>query len=188
MTDGWQAINNLANMAGLAGFAISGAKSAVAGYQAYASPYTSLTESERKLERVKSRLQGLSPQRREEIEIATRSRASNCKGLKDLEKQLQECVSLIYTVSFEFTFMVEFIRLMDMYDVLSKGYGEVTFAERHLPYSEFRKDVWILQSDAMILLNDTLVNFLMHFFLLSKSHYAHRASDNNSAIFNGQGV
>lgn len=43
-----------------------------------------------------------------------------------------------------------------MYDVLSKGYGEVTFAERHLPYSEFRKDVWVLQSDAMILLNDTL--------------------------------
>jgi len=136
MTDSWQAINNLANMAGLAGFAISGAKSAVAGYQAYASPYTSLTESERKLERVKSRLQGLSRERREEIEIAIRSRASNCKSLKDLEKQLQE--------------------LMDMYDVLSKGYGEVTFADRHLPYSEFRKDVWILQTDAMVLLNDTL--------------------------------
>jgi len=136
MTDGWQAINNLANMAGLTGFAISGAKGVVSGYQAYASPYTSLMESERKLERVKSRLQGLSPQRREEIEIATRRRGSNCKGLKDLEKELQE--------------------LMDMYDVLSKGYGEATFAERHLPYSEFRKDVWILQNDAMVLLNDTL--------------------------------
>lgn len=133
MTDGWQVINNLASMAGLTSFAISGAK---AGYQTYASPYTSLVESERKLERVRSRLQGLSPQRREEIEIATRSRASNCKGLKDLEDQLQE--------------------LMYMYDVLSKGYGEVTFAERHLPYSKFRKDVSALQDEASELLNDTL--------------------------------
>ena len=187
MTDGWLAINNLANVAGITGFDISGEKGVVAGYQAYASPYTSLVESERKLKRVKSRLQGLSPQRREEIEIATRSRASNCKSLNDLEKQLQECVLLIiiYAFSFEFKFMVGFIRLMDMYDVLSKGYGEVTFAERHLPYSEFRKDVWSIQSDASVLLNDTLVNFLICLFLLSESHYAYCASDNNSAIFNG---
>lgn len=162
MTDAWQAIGNIANVAGITGFAISGAKGVVAGYQAYASPYTSLTESERKLEKVKSKLQELSDQRREEIEIATRSRASNCKGLKDLEKQLQECVLLIYTVSFELKLMVEFIRLMDIHGVLSIGYGEATFAERHLPYSEFRKDVSILQRETSELLNDTLVNFLIY--------------------------
>jgi hypothetical protein len=100
MTDGWQTpISILANMIGL-GF--------VAGYQAYASPSTSLTESERKLERVRLRLQGLSPQRREEIEIAIRSGASNCKSLTDLEKQLEACVLLVYAVSFEFKLMVGF--------------------------------------------------------------------------------
>jgi hypothetical protein len=77
---------------------------------------------------------------------------------------------------------------MDMHCVLSKGYGEVTFAERHLPYSEFRKNVSTLHSVAGVLLNDTLVNFLIHLFLRSESHYAYRASDNNSAIFNGQRV
>jgi len=136
MADSWQAINNFANMAGLTSFAITGAKGAVAGYQAYASPYTSLTESERKLERVRSRLQGLSEQRRDEIEIAIRSKASNCKSLKDLEGQLQD--------------------LMDMHCILSKGYGEATFAERHLPYSKFRKNVSDLQKVASELLNDTL--------------------------------
>jgi hypothetical protein len=97
MADVWQAINNLANVAGLTSVAAQGA---VVGYQAYASPYTSLTDSERKLERVKSRLQGLSPQRREEIEMATRSQASNCKSLKDLEDKLQECVLLNYVSLF----------------------------------------------------------------------------------------
>jgi len=136
MADTWLAIGNLANMAGLTSFAITGAKGAVAGYQAYGSSYTSLTESERTLERVRSRLQGLSQQRRDEIEIATRSKGSNCKGLKDLEEQLQD--------------------VMDMHCILSKGYGEATFAERHLPYSKFRKNVSDLQKAASELLNDTL--------------------------------
>ncbi len=183
-TDAWESIGNLANMAGLAGFAISGAKSAVAGYQAYASPSTSLTESEKKLERVRSRLQGLSPQRREEIDIAIRSKASNCKSLKDLEKQLQECVLLIGPVSLELKFMAGFTSLMDMHCILSKGYGEVTFAERHFPYTEFRKNVSNLQDDAGALLNDTLVIFLIRLFLLFKSHSPYCASDNNSTMFN----
>lgn len=101
MTDSWLAVGNLANMAGLTSFSITGAKGAVAGYQTYASPYTSLTESERMLERVRSRLQGLSEQRRDEIEIATRSNASKCKSLKDIEGQLQECVLLIYASLFQ---------------------------------------------------------------------------------------
>jgi hypothetical protein len=73
-------------------------------------------------------------------------------------------------------------------DIASTGYGEVTFAERHLPYSKFQKNVSILQKDASVLLNDTPVKFLIHIFLRSESHYAYRASDNNSAIFNGQRV
>jgi hypothetical protein len=77
---------------------------------------------------------------------------------------------------------------MDMHCILSKGYGEVTFAERHLPYSKFRKNVSDLQKVASELLNDTLVNFSSTSSLRSESHYAYRASDNNSAIFNGQGV
>jgi len=75
-----------------------------------------------------------------------------------------------------------------MHCVLSKGYGEVTFAERHLPYTEFRKNVSILESDVCELLNDTLVKILVHLILRSGSHYAYRVSDNNSAISNGQGV
>lgn len=77
--------NNLATMASI----IGGVNSVVAGYRAYASPYTFLTESERKLKRVKSKLEGLSDQRRDEIEIATRSKGPNCKCLKDLEGKLQ---------------------------------------------------------------------------------------------------
>ncbi|KAF8484115.1 hypothetical protein F5888DRAFT_1641216, partial [Russula emetica] len=133
MTDGWQLINNLANIAGITSFAAQGV---VAGYQAYASSYTSLTESERTLERVRSRLQGLSPQQREEIEIATRNSAYNRKSLKAIEKELQE--------------------LMNKYCVLIKEYGEVTFAERHLPFSEFRKEVSDLECEASILFKDTL--------------------------------
>lgn len=97
--EAWQTIGNVASTTGLSAIAYSGVKGVVAGYQAYASPDTSLIESGRKLKRVKSRLQGLSPQRREEIEIATRSQDTGCKTLENLEDQLDECVLLIDAVS-----------------------------------------------------------------------------------------
>ena len=92
MPDAWQAIGNLASVAGLTSLAVN-------GYQAYGSAYTTLMETERILEKVKSRLDGLSDQRRYEIEIAARGNPS-CKTLKDLEVQLQACVSLIYCMCF----------------------------------------------------------------------------------------
>ena len=91
-SEAWQAVGNIASTAGVTTFAIGGAKGIIAGYQTYVSPYTSLTEAERKLERVKSRLQGLSPKRREEIEIAIRSGSLNCSSLDTLEKKLERCV------------------------------------------------------------------------------------------------
>ena len=89
-------MGNIVNSAGLAGFAITGAKAVLAGYQAYASPYSWLAESERKMERVRSRLQGLTPQQRDEIDA--KCRASNCKSLKNLEEDLSVCVLLNDTV------------------------------------------------------------------------------------------
>ena len=85
-------VGTIASTAGVTTFAIGGAKGIIAGYQAYASPYTSLMEAERRLERVRSRLQGLSPKRREEIEIATRSESPDCSSLEILEERLEECV------------------------------------------------------------------------------------------------
>jgi hypothetical protein len=96
--DAWQTIGNFVNTAGLTGLAVTSAKSVLAGYQAYASPSTSLAESERKLERVRSLLQGLSDEKREEIEA--QCRASNRRGLRDLENDLDTCVLLIDAVSF----------------------------------------------------------------------------------------
>ena len=91
-TEAWQIFGNIVNTAGLTGFAITGATTVVAGYKAYASPCASLAESHTKLEGVRSRLQGLSPQRREEID--SQCRASNCKSLKNLEGELNRCVLL----------------------------------------------------------------------------------------------
>jgi hypothetical protein len=90
-------VGTIASTAGITTFAIGGAKGIVAGYQTYASPHTCLTESERRLEKVRLRLQGLSPKRREEIEIASRR---GSPSLKYLEDQLVECVLLIDFVSF----------------------------------------------------------------------------------------
>lgn len=83
--------------------------------------------------------------------------------------------------------MVGFTSLMELHCVLSVGYGEVTFAERHLPYSKFWKNVSNLRKEVSELWNDTLVKFLIYLLLQSESHYPYRDSDNNSAIFNGQG-
>jgi len=133
----WQTtIGTIASTAGLTGFALGGAKGVIAGYNAFISPNTALAESERKLKRVRSQLNGLSPQRRKEIEIATQSRSSSCTNLTGLENQLQD--------------------LMDMHCRLSKRCDESTFVERNIPFSEFRGLVSRLEVLARRLLNDTL--------------------------------
>jgi len=132
--ESWQTLGNFVNTAGLAGFAITGANSVLAGYQAYASPYAWLAKSERKLERVRSRLQELSPQQREEID--SQCRVSNCKSLKDLE--------------------VKHRTLMNTYYRLSKGCDEMAFVDRHIPYSEFRYHLSRFEEHAKALLKDTL--------------------------------
>jgi hypothetical protein len=96
----FKAIGTIASTAGLTTFAMGTAKGIIAGYQTYASPYTSLAGSEEKLERVRSRLQGLSPKRREEIEIATRTESSNHTSLKYLEDELETRAPLIHPVTF----------------------------------------------------------------------------------------
>lgn len=92
-SESWQNLGNFVNSAGVAGFAVTGATTVMAAYQVFASPYASLAESERILKGIRSRLQELSPQRREEIDL--HCRVSNCKTLKDIEKELEECVLLI---------------------------------------------------------------------------------------------
>ena len=101
VTDGaWQAtVGTIASTAGLTGFAFTGVQSAITGYQAFVSPNASLTKSERKLKMVKSRLEELTPQRRKEIEIATRSGSCEFTSLEHLGKQLNECVLLSLTLS-----------------------------------------------------------------------------------------
>lgn len=88
----WQMVGTIASTASVTTIAIGGAKGIVAGYRTYASPYTSLAVAEKKLKRVRSRLQGLSPKRREEIEIATQSESPNFSSLENLEGKLEECV------------------------------------------------------------------------------------------------
>ena len=99
MSGAWEMVGNIVNTAGVATLAISGTSGILAGYRTYASPHTSLSEAGRRLKRVKSRLQGLSPKRRKEIEIASRSESSNCLGLDYLEEELEECVLLIVSFS-----------------------------------------------------------------------------------------
>jgi hypothetical protein len=85
-------VGTIASTAGITTFGIGTASGILAGYKTYASPYTSLMEAERRLERVRSRLQGLSSKRREEIEIATRSESFDGSSLETLEAKLDECV------------------------------------------------------------------------------------------------
>jgi hypothetical protein len=99
----WQTVGTIASTAGLTGFAFTGVQGAIAGYQAFVSPYASLTKSESKLKMVKSRLQELSPQRRKEIEIAARSGSFEFTSLEHFEKKLAQCVLLIeYCLTFVF--------------------------------------------------------------------------------------
>jgi hypothetical protein len=98
-TDGtWQTtVGAIASTAGLAGFGVAGVQGAIAAYQAFV--YGPLTRSEKILNKVKSRLQELSPEQREEINITARSGSSELKSLEDLEKLLAECVLLINFIS-----------------------------------------------------------------------------------------
>lgn len=159
-SEGWQTFGNIVNTAGITGLALTSAKFVTERYQAYASPCTSLAESERKLERVRSRLKGLSPQRREEIE--SQCRVSNCKSLKDLEEDLDLCVLLIMPSPFQIQIHDRVSSLMDTYYRLSKGCDKMTFMERHIPYSEFREHVRKLDDDTSVLFNDTLVKLLTY--------------------------
>lgn len=111
-------IGNIASTTGVSAVAYSGVKGIVASYQTYISPAGSLEESERKLKRVRSRLQGLSPQRRENIETATRSNSSNSTSLEGLEIQLEMSVLLIDAVSLSNSYLpwespVSWIRTVD---------------------------------------------------------------------------
>jgi len=134
--DAWQTVGRIASTAGVTATAYSGVQVVVKSYQAYISPDTFLMESERRLKRVRSRLDGLSKRRREEIEAATQSYDSGCKPLESLEEQLDD--------------------LMDTYCRLSKRSDEAWFPERHNPFSEFRQQVSGLVQDARALLNDTM--------------------------------
>lgn len=95
----WKTVASIANTAGITGFALTGVQGAIAYYRASISPNASLAKSERILIRVRSRLQGLTPQQREEIEIAARSVSSEFTSMEQLEKQLAGCVLLIDAVS-----------------------------------------------------------------------------------------
>lgn len=84
----WRTVGTIASTAGVTTVAIGTAKTALA----YISPYPALMETERRLERVRSRLQGLSPKQREEIEVATRRESFSGTSLENLEERLEECV------------------------------------------------------------------------------------------------
>jgi len=95
MENFWWGVGNAAKVAGVA----SGAKSAYDSYQALGSPNTFLRSAGEQLDKVGSRLQAVTPQRREEIE---QNVASGHKSIQDLEVQLGECVPLTGAFSFEF--------------------------------------------------------------------------------------
>ena len=176
--ESWQILGNIVNTAGVTGFAITGATTVLAGYQTYVSPYASLAESERKLDKVQSRLQELTPQQREEIDA--RSRASGSKGLTVLEKELIKYVLLNDAVSFQIQTHGWVSSLRYKFYRLSMGCDEMSFMERHIPFSQLRERVRQLVNHSRALFKDTLVKFLI-VLLPSKSHYVHCASGDHSA-------
>jgi hypothetical protein len=96
----WQAtVGTIASTAGITGFACTGVQGAIAGYQAFISPNTCFTKSEKKLKMVRSRLDEISPQRRKEIEIVIQSGSTEFTSLEHLKKQLDGCILLIDAVS-----------------------------------------------------------------------------------------
>lgn len=162
----WQIIGNVATTTGLTACAYSGVKGVIAGYQRYA-PSTSLAESEKRLIRVESRINGLSPERRMEIEIATRNGSPDCTSLEGLEVQLQMYVLLIDAISLSNLNLQWESSLMDTCCRLNKRYDKAKLVECHNPYSDFRILVSKLESDARDLLNDTLVKLLIYLIFLS---------------------
>ena len=157
--ESWQILGNIANTAGLAGFAITGATSVLAGYQTQVSPYASLAESEKKLEKVQSRLWELTPQQREEIDARSITSKSRC--LKDLEEDLISYVLLNDAVFYQFQIHGWVSSLKSSYYRLIKGCDEISFMERHIPCSQFRRLVRQLVAESRNLFTDTLVNFLI---------------------------
>jgi len=126
------------NVAGITTFALTGGKSIASIYQTYCSPSTSLEDSRKELEKVRSRLQALSPQRREQIEAACQRKPTSgvtVKSLEDLEAQLQD--------------------LFDQHCTLENQYEEIPLTESHRPFTTFRKCVSALRNDAKALLKDT---------------------------------
>jgi len=114
------------------------AKAVYDTYQAHGSPQASLENSGRKLEKIRLRLQGLSPQRREEIEVATQLGTfgnENSRTLADIEKELQD--------------------LSDTLCRLNKRYERASWRERYLPFTQFRSLVATLEVKVKTLLNDT---------------------------------
>jgi hypothetical protein len=94
----WTSLGNAAKVAGIA----SGVKSMYDAYQALGSPNAFLQSSGETLDRVRSRLQGLTPQQRAEIEQNVASNNGSHKTIHDIEVQLGECVPLTGTFNFEF--------------------------------------------------------------------------------------
>jgi len=124
-------------VAGFTSFALSGAKNIVSVYHTYGSPSASLEHAVQALEKVKSRLQALSPQRREQIEAACQRKSASgetVKSLKDLEAKLDD--------------------LFDLHCTLNNQYEEAPFTESHLPFTTFREQVGILSINAKALLKD----------------------------------
>jgi hypothetical protein len=93
----WTTVGEFASTTAITTVSFSTLKGVVASYQAFGSNATSLAESKNKLKRVKSRLDGLSPQQRKQIdsENATLSESSDYTVLEGLQLQLDVYVLLI---------------------------------------------------------------------------------------------
>jgi len=107
-------------------------------YRTFYSPFSSIEDSGRVLQKVQSRLQMLSPQRREQIEAACQRESSSREtpnGLESLERELED--------------------LFDLYCELKIQYEEMSFTESHLPWTLFRERVAALKERAKALLKDT---------------------------------
>ena len=157
MTDGWTTFGNLANTAGVAGAILTGGSSIVAGYQAYASPYATLTECMEKLEQVRKQIDGISEQRRLKIESAANQPGATCKRLEDLEEQLQEYVLLNITCSLSYSYPLGVSSLSDVQCRLSKRYEETGLIMRHIPKTQLREKITGLENEVKMLQQDTWV-------------------------------
>jgi hypothetical protein len=130
-------------------------------YQFHGSPNASLENSRKRLDKVRSRLQEITPQRREEFEIAARMNTSNggtIKSIENLEEQLEECVLLTRACDFKFKFTVHVSSLSDTLCRLTKWYEHASVLDRHLPCTQYRLRVVNFENKVKALLDDTWVN------------------------------